>query len=183
MKRAIAIELLVLMPVIGCAGCGSRLVGSSQQWVLWSHGTAGTEPVPGIDQAHLIFGHYGDGYALMVWSDTHGGSFGSSWDSTRKAAHYQGHVSSTDGRRVPVECFTSDGTTGTVTIGDGTFQLRDGSLFLVSTSGRKTKVKQLNRSVPMLKSETGEWKVDPLKEMAKNDAEIRAFFEESRKSP
>jgi hypothetical protein len=62
-----------------------------------------------------------------------------------------------------------------VTIGDETFELGSGSLFLVASSGTKTVVKQLRRDLSKLGSDSAGFQAN-----AMADAEIKAFFEQPR---
>ena len=131
--------------------------------------------VPGIDHAAVHIGLYANSPALVVWSDGQGGGFNVSWDRTRKVVHYEGTFTSRRGRNVAVHCYTGDGKTGPVTIGDETFELGNGSLFLVASSGTKTVVKQLRRDLSKLGSDSEEFRAN-----AMADSEIKAFFEQQR---
>jgi len=149
-------------------GLGVRSTG-------WSQWTRDKPIVPGIDHAAVHIGLYANSPALVVWSDGQGGSFNASWDRTRKAVHYEGAFTSRGGRKVAVHCYTSDGKTGPVTIGDETFDLGNGSLFLVASSGTKAVVKQLRRDLSKLGSDSEGFQAN-----AMADSEIKAFFEQQR---
>jgi hypothetical protein len=177
MRAAIAgqsVSVLLVAPLL--PGCGPN---SPRGWGVraldWSQSTPDKPTVPGIDHAAVRIGSYGNSPAWVVWSDGRGGNFDASWDEARKAVHYEGDFASREGREIAVECFTSDGKTGAVTIGDEAFELGNGSLFLVASSGPKTMVKQLKRDLSKLRSDS-EW----FKANATSDAEIKAFFEQPR---
>jgi hypothetical protein len=179
MKAAIAGQsLLVFLFAPLLLGCGSS---SPQGWgvrvVDWSQSTPGTPTVPGIDDAAVRIGLYGNRPILVVWYGGGGGGFEAGWDGTRKAVHYKGDFASREGQKLAVECFTSDGKTGAVTIGGETFELGNGSLFLVAPGGTKTLVKQLRRDPSKLGSDS-----EGFKAYAKSEAEIKAFFEKPRRS-
>jgi hypothetical protein len=177
MKMAV-IEQSVLVPLFAAllTGCGSNSPGGwGVRSVDWSQSTADKPTVPGIDHATVHIGLYANSPALVVWSDGQGGSFNASWDRTRNAVHYEGTFTSRGGRKVAVHCYTGDGKTGPVTIGDQTFELGSGSLFLVASSGTKTVVKQLRRDLSKLGSDSQGFQAN-----AMADAEIKAFFEQPR---
>jgi hypothetical protein len=127
-------------------GLGVRSTG-------WSQWTRDKPTVPGMDRAAVCIGLYANRPALVVRSDGQVGSFNVSWDRTRKAVHHEGAFRSSGGRNVAVHCYRSDGKTGLVAIGDETFELGNGSLFLVASSGTKSVVKQLRRDLSKLRSD------------------------------
>jgi hypothetical protein len=153
-------------------GCGS---GAPAGWggriVSWSHTEAGKQPVPGIDSASVKFGTYGEGFAPIFWSDDPGGGLGAHWDATRKQVHYQGELYAVDSRTIRIECFTSDGKTGTVLINGQEYRLETGPLFLIKTSGREIVVRPIARDPAMLRADSQE-----LQQLAASDADIKAFF-------
>ena len=166
--------ILLFAPLL--TGCGSDSPpGWGVRTVDWSQLTADKPTVPGIDHAAVHIGLYANSPVLVVWSDGQGGSLNASWDRSRKAVHYEGAITSRRGRNVAVQCYTSDGKTGSVTIGDETFELGSGSLFLVASSGTKTVVKQVRRDLSKLGSDSEGFQTN-----AMADAEIKAFFEQPR---
>jgi len=177
MKTAIYGQSVILLLFAALlAGCGSNSPGGwGVRSIDWSQSTADKPTVPGIDHADVRIGLYANSPVLVVWSDSQGSDFSASWDRTRKAVHYEGAFRSRRGRNVAVHCYTSAGKTGPVTIGDETFELGNGSMFLVATSGTKTVVKQLRRDLSKLGSESEGFQAN-----AMSDAEIKAFFEQPR---
>ena len=175
MKSAIivlAVSVLLFAAMLIARGAKSP-PGLGVRSTSWSRLTADKPTVPGIDRAAVRIGLYANSPVLVVWSDGGGGGFDASWDWTRKAVHYEGTFTSRGGRDLAVHCYTSDGKTGSVTIGDETFELGNGSLFLLSSSGTKTVVKQLRRDLSKLGSDSEGFQTN-----AMADAEIKAFFEQ-----
>ena len=169
-------SVIVLLFASLLTGCGSNSPPAlGVRSAGWSQFTADKPTVPGIDRAAVRIGLYANSPVLVVWSDGGGGGFDASWDRTRKAVHYEGTFTSRGGRNVAVHCYTSDGKTGPVTIGDETFELGSGSLFLVASNGTKTVVKQLRRDLSKLGSDSEGFQAN-----AMADSEIKAFFEQQR---
>ncbi|HBI43585.1 MAG TPA: hypothetical protein DDY78_12150 [Planctomycetales bacterium] len=138
----------------------------------WTEWTPGNDQIPGIDQASITCGLWSDGrMAFVVWTDVSGGSSAMLPPVTTKGEGFvfEGRHQGSDGRHIDCRCATKDGRAGTVTINDKTFDLAQGALFLVSTISGQTQVRQLERNTLKLKGED-------LKELAKNDQEIRDFF-------
>jgi hypothetical protein len=106
---------------------------------------------------------------VIVWSDC-GGSFSASRDEARQAVKYEGRYTARDGRNFTVECNTPEGKTGQATIDGQSFLLQTGRIFLVSTAGSATEVRQLARDD--LKPDSAELKIK-----ASRDMEIKEFFE------
>jgi len=84
---------------------------------------------------------------------------------------------------VAVECHTPDGRAGTVKIGEERFDLTKGAVFLVAKSGAKSQVKQMRLASLNLKPEGSltpeDMTYDYLRELARTDPEIRAFWAEA----
>lgn len=179
----------------GFAGCRATVHGGfGAKNISWDHIDVGKTARPGIDRASVNIGAWGDGAAIVVWSDGAGGSFGGSRmghaplepGETRGGAKYEGRLASKEGRVIHVRCYTPDGKTGTVRIGDESYELARGGLFLVSVSGAKPKVKQLELARLDLKPAGSrtlhEINLQTLEDLAMTDPEIRAFFAEAAKT-
>jgi hypothetical protein len=177
MKTAITGQsVMVLFYSALLTGCGSNSPpGLGVRSAGWSQWARDKSTVPGIDHAAVHIGLYADSPALVVWSDGRGGGFDAGWDRSRRAVHYGGTFTSRGGRNVVVHCDTSDGKTGPVTIGGETFELGNGSLFIVASSGTKAVVKQLRRDLSKLGSDSEGFRAN-----ATTDSEIKAFFEQQR---
>jgi hypothetical protein len=112
--------------------------------------------------------------AFVVWADT--SSSGDNAHTTDRGASYSGHFVAKDGRRAEYHCDTTDGKTGVLTLDGRGYDLAQGTLFLVSTAGPKTRALHLNRDVRTLKvTPDAFWK------LADGDKEIAEFF--SAKGP
>jgi hypothetical protein len=151
-----------------------RFIGSSQSTTVYGVSNAswdagrGKDGVAGIDKASITCGVWREGMAVVFWTDL---SWGNSVATTKEEGTvYEGEYHGRDGRRVKCRCTTGDGRTGAVTIGDERFDLADGSLFLVSTRGTHSQVRQLQRDISKLKP-------DDLKQLARSDPQIIEFFE------
>jgi hypothetical protein len=116
-----------------------------------------------------------EGVSFVVWSDLPNGASGSGGTDASGGASYTGHHQSAKGRRVEYRAKTTDGKSGSVTIGGTDYDLAKGSLFLVSTSFDPPKVAQISFDL------SGFPKGDALKEYAKSNPEIRDFFEKHKK--
>jgi len=131
-------------------------------------------PIPGIDQASISFVSWDNGGALVVWTDVSNGTTTSSPPAKTKGEGYviKGHHHdrrNSKKARVDFRCVTPDGLTGTVTINDKPFDLAQGFLFLVSTTGDQIDVRQLSRDATHISSRG-------FKNLARTDQEIREFF-------
>ena len=159
-------ELSAWLSAAGSKGNASGI--ANPVWVT----DRGKDAIPGIDHASVTCGRWSDGRTVFAsWTDV---SSGSSTLVPRAATMaegfvFEGHHRGPDGRLVDCRCSTPDGCTGTVTINDRTFDLAHGALFLVSTQGGRTEVRQLRRDTSKLAPEG-------LKDLARNDQEILDFF-------
>ncbi len=130
---------------------------------------------PGIDQASVYF----MGSAFVVWGDTPDGDGGdpkSYGDGGRDGSECSGHMGSHKGRKVKFYCKTKDGKAGPVKINGAAYDLVDGNLFLVSTTGEDIRVKQLKRDMSSQKFDQ-----ESLAAVGKADAEIVDFFGKNAK--
>jgi hypothetical protein len=143
--------------------------------ISWSTSTPDRKSVPGLDTAQASFGMLGDRPAIVIWSDG-GGSFGTGYDRSRKAAQFMGSFRSQDARTYPVEATTADGKSGDVTIDGQTFDLAKGSVFLIKTGGGVTTVKQLTTPISLPQA-SGKAASEELQKYAAGDATISGFFE------
>ena len=128
------------------------------------------DAVPGIDYAAVTYYHWDDRLVFALWVDTNNNL------GDRKYGKFscEGSIDFVDRRpSVKFECKTPDGRSGTLTVDGRKFELSDGLLILVTTSGGKVRLKQLQREamVPLTPSGTPQsfetWKTDP---------EIAEFF-------
>jgi len=174
-----AILLAVSFFFMGCEFRKSPTRGAKN--LSWSHSGLDHPAVPGIDSADVHIYVWNDGAAFVVWSDGAGGSHGTlprQPGDPKGSARYQGKVGSHT-----VECLTTDGKTGKVKIGDTSYDLGDGPLFLVSTQGQKPRIKQFALSklnlIPDGKLTSDQITLEHLEGIGKSDADIRQFFIEA----
>ncbi len=163
-----------LMLVSSCGrapGPASPDLGGSSGIITWSSSAGKGNPLPGIDQGSV----YHLGTAFVLWIDAPGGGGGSS-SSNVQGVKCQGSLLARDRRRVEFHCETKDGKTGQVTIDGVTYDLTDGNLFLVSTAGDQSQVKQVKGSLTELKFEQ-----ESLEAFGKNDPDIAGFFKNATK--
>jgi hypothetical protein len=142
MKSAMTGQLVIALFIAALlAGCGSNSPpGLGVRSAGWTQCTRDKTTMPGTDHAAVHIGVYANKPALVLRTDGQGGSFDASWDRTRKAVHYEGAFTSRGERKVAVQCCTIDGKTGPVMIGDETFELGNGSLFLLVSCQTRTVV-------------------------------------------
>ena len=174
------LRLLALAACAAAIGCDAGpQQGRGVHQVSWSISTADGPSVPGLDDACVLFGTYGDAAALTIWSDGPGASFGAGFDKSRNATHYSGTVASQDARKIEINAYTTDGKTGDVTIDGQKFDLANGSLFLVKTADGETQVQQSTLKVPKPKEEAHGDSTGPsekLRDFGKSNEQIREFF-------
>ncbi|UCF14964.1 MAG: hypothetical protein JSW59_16265 [Phycisphaerales bacterium] len=165
---------LVLAGILLFAGCERKpRVGRA----LASWRTSGPRgKVHGIDEGSAYFGRYGQGSAIIIWTDLLACGFPieATWDRTRDCAKYAGYLRSPSGARVDVECYVTDRMRGTMTIHEQEYDLANGSLFLVQFRAPEIKVGQISQDIYATTS-----KYESRKRLVKNAPEIRAFYEKS----
>ena len=126
---------------------------------------------PGINQASI----YHLGTTFIVWTDNAGGG-GGSWSSNNQEVKCQGQLQTAGGQRVEFRCETKDGQKWNATINKVDYDLADGNLFVVRAEGDQLQVKQLKRTLEQQKFDR-----ESLEALAKQDAEIAAFFKREMK--
>lgn len=181
---------------IGFKNCSPSQPGAfGSKNVAWSVSEAGKTFIPGLDRVSVDFGIWGDGAAIVVWSDCDSSRFGGGGmggrelepGETRQGVKYEGRIVATDGRSIEIECYTPNGEQGRVEIGGQEYTLDQGSLFLISTQHAFVKVKQLHLNVMNLKPagsiSVDEIDGDTLKRIAQTDQAIRGFFMEAADEP
>jgi hypothetical protein len=117
------------------------------------------------------------GSVFVVWGDSPNADCRepkSIGDRGCDGAECRGYIGSHKRRKIEFHCRTKDGKSGTVKINGTTYDLANGSLFLVSTSGDEVRIKQLNRD--MTRQTFDE---ESLTAFGKGDAEIVEFFTKS----
>jgi hypothetical protein len=164
--RTACILALTLLCLSGCRPTGAPAAISSggPSWSRLSDNL-----LPGIDVGSAALAGWNGENVFVVWSDTT--SSGSNSHTTARGASYAGHFDAREGRRVEYHCDTTDGKTGVLTLDGRDYDLGQGTLFLVSTAGPKTRVLQLKRDVRALRVTP-----DAIWRLAEGDKEIVEFF-------
>lgn len=172
-----ALVAAILIPVL--AGCGrsgkstgpgsayQNFAGTSLSWNEKS-----PNPVGGIDHARVEYAKYGDQLSILLWTDLKiGGATTSSIDKS-DGASFKGSFLSSDLKK-PIDFHYQEQSpnSGSLTIDAITYDLANGSLFLISNTGERPVVKQLKLDTTQLKVDAAS-----LRALAKSDAEISAFF-------
>ena len=165
-----AILLILIVP-----GCGGNSPGVGVYSTSWSVNESGTIPVNGLDDAQVMIGKIDDDPVIIIWADC-GGSFGGQAASSGRAS-FQGTLRTDDGREVSMEMKVVPGRTGNVVIDGQSFDPVHGTFFLVSTLNAKTRVRQLNRTLPaLLLNDELEDKPAEFRKYASADSDITAFY-------
>lgn len=130
--------------------------------------------VYGVDEGSAYLGRYGQGSAIIIWTDllSCGFPIEATWDRTRNGAKYAGYVKSPSGLRVNVECFLADRMKGSMQIDQHEYDLADGSLFLISFRSPQIRVGQVNQDIYATT-----WAGRGRKQLVEDIPEIRDFFE------
>ena len=170
---------VTLMACLGLflTGCGGKPPNPSPRFggpngtVSWSSPGESDKLVPGIDRGAV----FAVGKALIVWGDVTRGAGGHTGSIGSQGAEGDGYLDSHDGSRVEFSYATGDGETGRVSVDGVDFDLAKGNVFLVRADDGGSRVRQLRRDL-------GHLRLDPeyFKSLARSDAEISAFFTETR---
>ncbi len=163
---------LLLVGILLFVGCERKpRVGRSRS--SWRT-TSQRRKVYGIDEGTFYFGRYGEGNAIVIWTDllACGCPIEATWDRVSDCAKYAGYVKSPSGSRVNVECYVADRMKGTMTIDQQEYDLANGSLFLIRFRSPEIRVGQINQDVYAMTS-----KYESRKGLVENAPEIRSFFE------
>jgi hypothetical protein len=138
---------------------------------------AKVKPIPGIDNGSIRTARWNQDTVFAIWTDNQQG-IGSSSTSTDRGATYSGWLTMSDTRKLDFACETTDGMAGFITLAGKAYDLKDGTLFLVSTAGPEPRVKQLKSDIRKLKDEEAAF----LK-LAEQSAEIGDFFTNKPEKP
>lgn len=177
MRVAVISRVAVAWSCLLVSACGrtptsaSLDLGGPSGTITWLPIVENVKPLPGIDQGSI----YHPGTAFVIWCDAGGGGGGSASENMH-GIKSRGSLLARDRRRVEFHCETKDGKTGQVKIDGIAYELSNGNLFLVSTEGDKSLVKQLKRDLSTLKFER-----ESLEAFARNDADIAGFFTKAAK--
>jgi hypothetical protein len=133
----------------------------------------------------ISHGRLGDKIVFVLCSDTGGVGGRHNSSTTLTGFKYHGSDSASDGRRVDWQCETANGRSGTMTINNVKYDLGDGAMFLVTTRGEKTQVRQLRRDLskfePGRDSRDSATLTRSFKRLAQEDPGIAAFIAATKK--
>ena len=161
--QTMRLALLVVLVTTGIAACGSS---STPQ--------GATKALGSIAQGGYLFLCWQEGLEVMIWHDLSGEGMGhSAGFATGRLYTERGSVRSADGRALAWEVQTRDGKTGEVQIGEGRYGLEAGNLFLVTTLGGTTAVRQLRRDLSAVPLDH-----EGILAFARNDPDLAAFLDE-----
>ena len=163
---------LLVIAVAGCQRTAPRAQpaysGGNMGSYSWSRTATDTDPLPGIDYAHLWCWWIGNKPGLLIWSDVESATGRS---TATPDGGFEGRYN-----HIPIKFH---GKTKTLTIAGTDYKMTSGSLFLISIQKANPVVKQLNRNVAELEIlKAGGTGIDnkKLKALAKTDADISAFW-------
>lgn len=163
--------LLAIVCVLSSLGCERRpRVGRhSCQW------RSTRTRVHGIDDGSAFSGRYGEGTAMIIWTDILACGFPiePAWDKIGNRAEYVGNVKPSGGSEMDVECHVTGRMAGSMKIGEQEYDLASGSLFLISFRSSPIRIRQVNRDIYDIAPLTVEWR----KQLVEERPEIKAFFE------
>jgi hypothetical protein len=157
MKSLIIANLLPLLLL----GCSSKSPSPASQ-------RPGSTGKLAVGETSVWYGFSGNAVAVVVWSDTPGAAGGST-DTSSGATGGSGYITSHD-QRLKINWENADGGTGKVTLGDTTYDLAKGAVFLVSMQDGKLSVVQHQHDLTQIKPT-----VEGFEILAKADPDIAAF--------
>ncbi|WP_425618506.1 hypothetical protein NA78x_002213 [Anatilimnocola sp. NA78] len=170
-RRAFVLSAcLLLLPLGGCYKATHR--GVATQSVSWT--TTVDKPIPGVHVGSVdaVTLKHGPplGVKVVFWGDVSRGKVQGLGSPT--GAHAEGELVTAGMATVKYRCESTDGTTATIDIDGQKFKTADGALFLISTQGATTKVKQLKFDVRQVPTNT-----QGVQQLAAENADISEFFE------
>ncbi len=125
----------------------------------------------GRDGLHVGFGTWGNALVFAVVSDVPGDQSSAGLIQSSNFVQYRGLHGKLGEVHVKWACATSDGQTGRMFINGNEYDLAQGSLLLVSTTGGSTRALQLQRDLSKLSPEAAS-----LEPWLKADPQIETFF-------
>ena len=168
----------ILASTLFLLGCGgpSPPRGSGAGFIAWER-FGEINPKAGIDKAHANYGVWkDDGLAFLILTDFVGSSRDRSSGKGTGPEKYKGQHKAPDGQKVEWQCETADGKTGKMIINGSSYELSNGSLFLVSTRGGKVEVRQVQRDLLKVKPDQ-----ESVEKLVKDEADVGSFFAEKAK--
>lgn len=125
-----------------------------------------------VDGANYSYHYWDEGLAILIWHDFSYGAEGCSGTGSTEDPVYrlECSVEAQDGRRFEWEVHSSDGQTGDMWINGESYNLSQGTLFLVSSQGDDVKVNQLQRDFSELEATN-----EAIAGMAQSDPDVANF--------
>ena len=126
------------------------------------------------DQGGYLFLRWPEGLEVLIWHDLTGEA--ASRSTGFVSGHFfieRGSVHAAGGQSLAWEVQTTDGTSGEAQIGDVRYHLVAGTLFLVTTRGGATEVRQLSRDLSSVPLDH-----DGIVAFARKDTDLAAFIDE-----
>jgi hypothetical protein len=161
--RTVHLALLVVLVTTGVAACGNSSTPPGANKTLGS-----------VAQGGYLFLRWQEGLEVMIWHDLTGEGTGhSAGFSAGRPYIERGTAHSADGRSLAWEVQTRDGTMGEMQIGGGRYGLEAGNLFLVTTRGGTTAVRQLHRDLSAVPLDH-----EGILAFARYDPDLAAFLDE-----
>ena len=161
--RLTRLALLVLAVTMALVACGRSSTPPGASKAMGS-----------IAQGGYLFLRWPEGLEVMIWHDLSGEGTGHSAGSAAGRLYIErGAVRAADGRSLAWEVQTVDGTTGAVQIGGARYDLEAGNLFLISTQGGKTVVRQLHRDLAAVPLDR-----DGILAFARSTPDLAAYLDE-----
>ena len=167
-SRLTSLALLVILIAAAAAACtgSSTPPGANKYLGSFEHGG-------------YLFLRWQEGLEVMIWHDVAGSAVAHSAGSTEDRGYAErGSARSADGRSLEWELQTKDGKTGQVRIGKASYDLSAGTLFIVTTRGGTTDVRQLDRDLSAIPLDH-----DGILAFAEKDTDLAAFLNADVRSP
>jgi hypothetical protein len=127
-----------------------------------------------VAQGDYLFLRWQEGLEVMIWHDLSGEGTGHSAGFAAGRLYIErGSARAADGRSLAWEVQTRDGTMGEMQIGGGRYGLEAGNLFLITTRGGTTAVRQLHRDLSGVPLDQ-----EGILAFARSDPDLAAFLDE-----
>ena len=130
-----------------------------------------------VDGIIYSYHYWEEGLAILIWHDfSYGAESCSGTGSTEDPVYrLECAVEALDGRRFSWEVHSSDGLTAAMWIDDTSFDLSQGTMFLVSSQDNGTQVIQLQRDFSELEPDN-----ETISAMAISDSDVANFIDSAR---
>ena len=136
-RRLASLALLVLLAAAAASACTGSSTPPGANKYLGS-----------FEQGGYLSLRWQEGLEVMIWHDIAGSVVAHSAGSTEDRVYTErGSARSADGRSLEWELQTTAGKTRQVRIREASYDLTAGTLFIVSTGGGTTSVRQLDRDL------------------------------------